>query len=371
MKFIRSSKLYFSKHITQKKQSEIDALLSEYARVVNYFILTYETSIPHERVFDLVKSDQIHRCMLDTNTWLSYSNVNNAFREGYCMVKASRAKTGEYHRPVHRGIKATLASPNNKQCNSTTALFDFNVTLCSLKPRGHNYSISIPLKKHKHFVKWDCVGDRSKSITLTKNYIQFSFKVESGKKKDHDEQHQLGIDVGLNSLFTTSDGHHFGANVRDLIESLNRKKRCSAAWYKQKRHIKHYIDTELNKIDFKNTSLIVVEKLKNLKKNMKVKRRLTKNIRRVITHWCYRYILTRIESLCEENRVVFRSVNPKYTSTTCNQCGHSDKKNRLSQSIFQCQQCGHADNADVNASRNILERFISGHCHAGYTVSIN
>ena len=48
-----------------------------------------------------------------------------------------------------------------------------------------------------------------------------------------------------------------------------------------------------------------------------------------------------------------RKVNPAYTSQTCHQCGHVDKKNRNG-AKFKCTACGHADDADVNAALNIL-----------------
>ncbi len=47
-------------------------------------------------------------------------------------------------------------------------------------------------------------------------------------------------------------------------------------------------------------------------------------------------------------------VNPRHTSSTCAQCGHVDKKNRVTQTVFRCCSCGHEDHADSNAALNIL-----------------
>lgn len=49
-------------------------------------------------------------------------------------------------------------------------------------------------------------------------------------------------------------------------------------------------------------------------------------------------------------------INPKHTSTTCNECGHNDSENRVSQSEFICKCCGHTANADVNGAKNVLSR---------------
>ncbi|WP_254843131.1 RNA-guided endonuclease InsQ/TnpB family protein [Deinococcus marmoris] len=52
------------------------------------------------------------------------------------------------------------------------------------------------------------------------------------------------------------------------------------------------------------------------------------------------------------------AVDPRYTSQACNQCGHTCKANRVSQSRFWCVACGHQENADLNAARNILGRAV-------------
>ncbi|MGT3282478.1 RNA-guided endonuclease InsQ/TnpB family protein, partial [Yersinia enterocolitica] len=47
-------------------------------------------------------------------------------------------------------------------------------------------------------------------------------------------------------------------------------------------------------------------------------------------------------------------ITPAYTSQRCACCGHTAKKNHLSQSKFVCRTCGYTANADVNGTRNIL-----------------
>ena len=46
-------------------------------------------------------------------------------------------------------------------------------------------------------------------------------------------------------------------------------------------------------------------------------------------------------------------------------CGHIDRRNRKLE-VFRCLNCDHKDNADVNAARNILYRFLSGPYGAAY-----
>ncbi|ACZ86717.1 RNA-guided endonuclease InsQ/TnpB family protein [Streptosporangium roseum] len=48
------------------------------------------------------------------------------------------------------------------------------------------------------------------------------------------------------------------------------------------------------------------------------------------------------------------TVNPAYTSQTCNVCTVVDRKSRESQAVFRCTSCGHIEHADVNAAKNVL-----------------
>ena len=119
---------------------------------------------------------------------------------------------------------------------------------------------------------------------------------------------------------------------------------------------------EVAKEVVKVASLVVVENLKDITKN--TKRRLGKNMRRTIGRWNVRYWLTRLQQVCERNRVSFRTVSPRYTSQQCSNCGHTDRRNRNGE-LFRCLGCGYEANADVQASRNILARFLTGPYGAG------
>ena len=47
------------------------------------------------------------------------------------------------------------------------------------------------------------------------------------------------------------------------------------------------------------------------------------------------------------------AVDPRHTSRACHSCGHVEAGNRVG-AVFRCLDCGHTDHADVNAARNIL-----------------
>jgi len=359
MKLNRSSKMHFDKWLTRSKKDKINLILREYSLIVNYFIAIYENKIPKLTNFDLSYAIYIQKCIKDTGTWLTARMVKNAFSEGYGMVLGAQETATEdnpYVRPIHHGKKAILSSTINTQSeNVSTVDFDFNVTLGCI---GNKMKISIPLKRHKHWNKLNVLGKRSKSITLTRKYIQFNFEIKTEPKKESGKL--LGVDIGINKLFATSDGSFFGRGYKLLLEKLTRKERCSKGYYRTKNEIKTFINVAINEIFKDDLQLVVVEKLKGLKNKMKERRRLSKNIRRFISVWAYRYILNRIEQVCEVNRVSFRSVPAYNTSIACPRCSHADKGNRKTQENFRCLNCGYAGNADFVASQNILVRFLTG-----------
>jgi len=105
------------------------------------------------------------------------------------------------------------------------------------------------------------------------------------------------------------------------------------------RALKQYIDETAKEV-VENKRLVVVEKLRKMNNKTKLKRRLSKNMRRSLGAWNYRYWLMRVEAACESGRSCFRSVAPQYTSQRCHVCGHTERSNRSGES-FKCRSCGH------------------------------
>ena len=365
MKITRSSKCYFNKWLTKSKISELKGILQEYARICNYFVEKYEKDIPEKKKFDLLHAEYIQSCIQETNTFLTARLIKQAFSEAYGAIQSAKSnaenrKDKKYFRPTFNGKKMVLSECSQEHSIAeNTILFDYNITLkCLRTDKGRGYKISIPLKKHVQFNKWSNIGKIAKSVTITDKYVMFSFEIETGEKKQ--EGTLLGFDFGIKRLGTLSNGEIIGENIEKHLYELQRKKRCSKAYYRKKEEIREYINKEVKDIGFKDKQLVVVEKLKNMKYKMKERGRLSKNIRSVFYNLSYRQVLSRIQMLCEENRVTFRSVLPFNTSIECLKCGHIEKGNRLSQESFVCQKCGYSDNADNNASKVILKRFTTG-----------
>jgi IS605 OrfB family transposase len=324
----------------------------EYGKTVNCFIEYFWNT------GEISKGKLLKQIVDIPDTWLSARLRKVAAREALDMVSATKKRWKDnpekMKMPAHKGkrmnVSCTIAE---LQPTRKTNEFDGWLHLASI---GNKIRMDIPVRYHKHFNKLQAQGKRLNSYIITDRYIQFCFEIETGEKKE--VKSLIGIDTGINALATTSEGKQLGVDIKEGIERIKRCKHGSKGQTRARNALRQRID-EVAKQVINEADMIVVEKLKNLGKNSKLKRLLSKNIRRSIGSWNYSYWLTRLEQQCEENRVSFRSVSPHYTSQKCSKCGHTDRKNRSGET-FLCQECGHSDNADINAARNILERFVTG-----------
>jgi len=357
MKITRSSKCSI-KFATNKKKQELQTVLQEYGKVVNFFI---------DYFWDKqIKKDELLKDVVNLpSTWLTARLCKVAAREAIDMIVAMRQRwrdePNKLVKPIHKGkrmyVSCTIAELKDSKSAKT---FDAWLHLASI---GNKITMDIPIKFHKHYNKLCIKGKRLNSYIITLKDVQFVFESNVDPKKEG--KNCIGIDTGINALASLSTGQQLGKDIKSCIERVKRCKAKSKGKEKARRALKQRIDEVAKEVVQLNPDLIVVENLKNLGKNSKVKRLLTKNIRRSIGTWNWKYWLERLEMQCERNRVSFRTVSPYYTSQTCPCCGYVDRKNRDLE-IFHCQSCGHTDNADLNASRNILSRFLTGPYGASY-----
>ena len=367
MKIIRSTKCSL-KFATENKLNQLDGVLSEYGRVVNTFIdyfwnndskisksklLKPIVDIPDtwlsarlrkvaaREAFDMISSvkevfssnkeqlnlsiqsiqSKINSLKKDTDNKQNRRKINNL----YCKLKKLNNKYSmvQPHKPKHKGNRMSVSCTIAELQPSKNAKFDAWLHLASI---GNKVIIDLPIQYHKHFNELNNIGKRLNSYIITKDYVQFCFEIETGEKKDVNML--VGVDTGINALASLSTGEQFGKDIKDCINRVKRCKVGSKGRRKASNALKQRI-CEVSKEVVKKTDLLVVEKLKNMNNNSKLKGRLSKNIRSSIGNWNYRFWLDRLEQQSQINRVSFRTVLPYYTSQKCNQCGHISRMNRF------------------------------------------
>lgn len=350
MKIIRSTKCT-TKYMTKEKINKLRLVLSEYGNVVNQFIDVFWCG-------QTPTKEQLLKPIVDIpNTWLTARLRKVAAREAIDMINASKERDGDKAvKPRHKGKRMYVSCTIATLCNPDAAT-EYDLWL-ELRSIGNKVAIDIPIRLHRHYNRLNNKGKRLNSYIITPNYVQFVFEVETGQKKQGDNA--VGVDTGINALASLSTGKQLGLDIKQLIERIKRCKQGSKGQQQARRALKQRIDEVAKElVSREDIDLIVAENLSKLGHKSKVKRRLTKNIRRSIGLWNWRYWLRRLQFACEENRVSFRQVAPYYTSQTCPKCGHVDRSNRCGEK-FKCLNCGHEDNADINAALNILNRFLMG-----------
>jgi len=194
----------------------------------------------------------------------------------------------------------------------------------------------------------------------------------------------VGIDVGISLVVADSNGRKVKpldlvrelSKLRTKAQQLSRKKKGSnnrakakAKIAKQNLRIANMRKDFLHKLSlqYSENQTVVVEDLKIKNMTSKTKGTVEKpsknasakrGLNRVITQQSWGLFFEFLEYKLRERGGQLIKVDPKYTSQTCNECGHISKENRKSQDKFVCTACGHSANADINASKNILARGI-------------
>lgn len=179
---------------------------------------------------------------------------------------------------------------------------------------------------------------------------------------------EVGVDVGIASLLTTSDGEHIEnpqwyrteqAGLRVLQRRVSRRKKGSVNRRKAVRALQRQHDHIANRrADFVKKVVhglvirydrIAVEDLQIV--NMAQNRHLSKSI--LDAGWGYFRWQLAFKAAWAGKTVV--AVNPAYTSRTCSRCGSLFEHLTLADRWVQCD-CGLSLDRDENAARNLLAR---------------
>ena len=196
----------------------------------------------------------------------------------------------------------------------------------------------------------------------------------------------VGIDMGIASFLTTSDGEHV-PNPRPLAaaadrlataqQSLARKKRGSSRRRKAVRKlVALHGKVHRTRLDHAHKAalalvrghdVIACEALQVASMTRRPRPKVAEDgtyelngaaakaaLNRSILDAGWGVFLEVLHAKAESAGRVVVEVDARNTSRTCSQCGHVAEGNRPSQAEFRCQACGHEAHADVNAAINLL-----------------
>lgn len=256
--------------------------------------------------------------------------------------------------------------------------------------------VHLPKLKRVRFIKTREIEGKIRYATVSREgekwFISFTCEVEMNVVQQKRDFFIVAIDRGITISLQCSDGSMFQLSkpMKKYLDKLNglmrafaRKEKWSSNWWKAKRkiqrlyrHMRNKRKDDVHKITTwlaNNHGIIVLEALKTSNmmksargtiedpgKNVKAKSGLNRSI--ADEAWNLFEQLLAYKMSWRGGRVAY--VDPRYTSQQCSMCKHTSKNNRKSQSNFTCMRCGYKANADLNASKNILNRYLEAAGHA-------
>lgn len=325
------------------KTKSLKALFNEYKKAINFYLSILSSESKYILSEEEIKS-------LDSP--LSYRYKQCAKRQAIKIWKSWRKNRRKGNLPNFNG-SLILDSRFVKIEKAKNTSFDYWVKIATLD-KGH--PVLIPIKSYNYANDYfnNCHLINGGRIKPENN--KWSLILSFEKKNPHKRKKgkTVGIDIGYRKLLTTSDKEFLGRDIKNLTKKSARRKQRSKNWMQTKAEIRNYVNRVAKLLFNKPLKIIVLENLKNLKKNKY--RKWSKKINRRFNFWLYGSLINRIKELGEQFGVQIALIPPAYTSQTCPICGYVDKLSRKGE-LFKCTQCDFTEDADYVGALNILYRF--------------
>jgi IS605 OrfB family transposase len=270
---------------------------------------------------------------------------------------------------IKKGKKATC--PQSKQ---TSIRYDANsyslwlnkklITISTCEGRK-KFNLIIP-KYFEQYLTWKYTT----ADLFVKNEKVFLHVVFEKEIADIPSNGQfIGIDRGINKIAVLSTNKFFdGKKIKTIsrryekIRSMLQSKKHSGKRHLRKvkskeqrfrRNANHIITKQIvNSID--SGSTIILEKLTGIR-NAKAR----KEQRKELNKWNFFQFEQFLKYKAMAKGIRVKYTPARYTSQKCSKCGTILKSNRKSQAIYLCSHCSLSLNADLNASRNILQNYLN------------
>lgn len=354
-------RIYPSKKQIRRLSKNLDVCRRMYNELLEINIETYKNTGKGLTGYDL------NNCIkyLDTNTDVVYAQVKQNIND-----RISKAFKSFFRRCKERksGKRVKVGFPRFKKSYKSITYPQKGFRFKSDKRLYISKIGNIPIIKHRE------IKGKIKTMTIKRTpsnqwFVVFSCEAEPKERKHSNKK--IGIDVGLESFATFSDGTKI-ENPRFLVESekklkkyqrrLSRKKKGSKNRMKARlklarvhNHISNQRDGFLHKQSrwiADNYGFIAVEKL-NIK-NMVRNHYLAKSISDASWNSFIQKLCYKAESAGAE----FVQVDSRGTTQECSKCGREVSKS-LAVRTHKCS-CGLVLDRDHNSAINILNRATVG-----------
>lgn len=283
------------------------------------------------------------------------------------------------HNYLRRLTRRYKPKPHRNNNHNRSMTYDENMYL--FKNRQFRFSSDV---NRKRFIitltsDWHYSLHGNLQIILDRDKKRIKIhKLIQSHQKSIDLTNPLGIDKGLATLISCSNGNEYGHQFSKLnttyAETLTKKNSHrnqirskygqigSINYHKFRNRHKAHLQAKINQIVHQmivseKPSVIVKEDLSFTKESLpKAKNKHMAKVHRKLNQWAKGYLNQRLEYYCEKYQNPFVDVNPAYTSQYCPICEHHFIKRYGKHNEFvDCEYCG-TMNANIAAAKNILSR---------------
>ena len=289
--------------------------------------------------------------------------LQNFLRQQDSIIKSQIAWCKKRHKLVHfpENVKVSIPLRNDM------FHFEFNKETKSFQAWLKFLRIYFPLNLCSYHIEalkdMQSISDSSISLDQKNNLIlRLCFKTKS---KSLDYSKTLGVDLGIAKPIVCSDGKQFGSGKhikhtkiefgKKRARNSKKKEQISQKQSRWTDNLNHKLSREL--VNHCLSQEIGVLSLENLKGSHLACKKFRKY------NWAFKDLISKIKYKAECTGLKVVSVDPKYTSQTCNACGQKSGDNRKTQSLYECSSCGARVNADINAAKNIRDLSVSNDLH--------
>lgn len=250
-------------------------------------------------------------------------------------------------------------------------------TLTDLQYSIKNNKLRIALLKSLMKVKWHReLPAKPSSCTITKDNIgryYVSFVVEVDSKIVPTSKSIIGLDLGIETFCTTSDGKKYKLpdlkplykKIKKQQKELSRKKKGSNNFYKQKLKLaKTHMKITNKRDDFHNklVSTLINENQVISIETLKVSNMIEKGnklLSRLINQQGWSSFITKLITKAAECNRTIHKVDTYYPSSQlCSNCGHKWGRLNLSIRTIICPECFIEHDRDINAAKNMLNNYL-------------
>lgn len=222
--------------------------------------------------------------------------------------------------------------------------------------------VFIPLTDNNHYDKQLYIR-----LLAEEKSVIIHVPVETKVRQNADYQKEVGLAVGIRTMFVTDEGAVYGekyseyqfalaeyvreGNIRYRKNKGNNpgRKKYMAGRERLEAALHTYINAEINRmLRTEKPAVIYLPKLPQSSKAG-----VNKRINSSVSMWQKGYVRDRLSQKCREQSIELTEVFGKDISNECSQCGAIGKK---TEGFFTCKACGARIPERENAARNALKR---------------